>query len=181
MFLGRNFLLFTPPLLIPTGGHRAAEDHAGLAERKISHVLTVANNLDELEVPPKSSGIAHKCLLVDDDEKDISTFFDEAFAFLREARSKRRGALVHCAAGQNRSATIVLAWRVAEERVLLFPAYRELWIRRPYVCPRARHLRRLLDLERGVFGGSSCFLHHLESGRVMPHIRLLELLEKHWP
>ena len=87
------------------GNYEAAEDREGCAERKVTSILTTANNLTELDPAP---GVRRQVLLVDDEEEDISTFFDEALAFIRGGISLG-ATLVHCAGGQNRSATIVEA------------------------------------------------------------------------
>lgn len=168
---------------------------AGLESRGITHVLTVANNLEDLKPIPKH--IAHKLLLVDDDEVDISKYFDAARTFLKAARHHRGGSsggsggsggsssvggcvLVHCAAGQNRSAAIVVLGLmspgvVADEGMSLRDAYTFLWNKRMIVCSRTAHLRRLIALEKKK---PSCLLYQLESGRMMFHTRRLAFLSR---
>lgn len=80
---------------------------------------------------------------------------------------------MHCAAGANRSASVVLSYIVARCRCPLITAAQWLWEVRPIIGPRPQHAARLIDLERAVFGAASCALCDLEPGRLMPHHRRL--------
>eukprot|EP00729_Bicosta_minor_P006623 gene6623-31198_t len=145
---GSDSSLNVPPLTMYIGNYKAAEDVAGLESRGITHVLTVANNLEDLKPIPKH--IAHKLLLVDDDEVDISN-----------------------------AAIVVLGLMspgvVADEGMSLRDAYTFLWNKRMIVCSRTAHLRRLIALEKKK---PSCLLYQLESGRMMFHTRRLAFLSR---
>ena len=56
------------------------------------------------------------------------------------------GVLVHCLEGKNRSATIAVAYLVAEERVPLLQAVGALWAQRPIVLDNRSFVEQLVDL-----------------------------------
>jgi len=45
----------------------------------------------------------------------LERHFDEAEAFLKTATGQGRSVLVHCAAGSNRSAVVLVAWLLSQE------------------------------------------------------------------
>lgn len=65
--------------------------------------------------------------------------------------SRSRSVLVHCNAGQSRSASIVLAWLMARAGLTLREGLLLLRASRPSVGPNRGFLRELLDLEAALF------------------------------
>ena len=151
------------------GNYQAAEDGPGCTERNVSRILTTANNLEDLDPgepefsaanAPRSAfgfcqstlshpapGVDRLVLMIDDEEEDIFAFFEQGLSYLHGAGGGG-AALVHCAGGQNRSATMVLAYLMSEEKMSLAEAFQHCYDLRPIVCPRIQHLLCLQRLER---------------------------------
>mmetsp|Transcript_19337 Transcript_19337/g.50720 ORF Transcript_19337/g.50720 Transcript_19337/m.50720 type:complete len:126 (-) Transcript_19337:75-452(-) len=117
--------------------------------------------------------------MIDDEEEDIFAFFEQGLSYLHGAGGGG-AALVHCAGGQNRSATMVLAYLMSEEKMSLAEAFQHCYDLRPIVCPRIQHLLCLQRLERELRPEepASCLLRHLEPGRMLVHERRLRFLQQ---
>jgi hypothetical protein len=89
------------------GSGRDASDLEMLVEHKITHILNVAD-----DVPNYFPGrFTYRNLNVADFGSDpgISRVFESAFEFIQHVQSCNGRVLIHCAAGVNRSATVVVA------------------------------------------------------------------------
>jgi protein-tyrosine phosphatase len=87
-------------------------------------------------------------------DKGISRVFESAFTKLLEWQSSSEKVFVHCAAGVNRSATVVIAWLMYSRRLSLFKAW-EFVSERRKVCPLKDNRRELLMYEKEIFSESS--------------------------
>jgi len=83
------------------------------------------------------------------------TLLDQAFRFIDEAREKKAKVLVHCRAGQSRSATIVISYLIRTFRWTLQQAYRFVQDKRPAVSPNLGFMAQLSQFEKLVLGKSS--------------------------
>jgi len=81
--------------------------------------------------------------------------FEQAFAFIDEARAKGRKVLVHCKAGQSRSATIVISYLIRTNHWTLQQAYKYVQDRRPAVSPNLGFIAQLINFEQAVLGHST--------------------------
>ena len=137
----------------------------GLTQAGITHVLNVTNNLPNcFEQSPPAPGYPsikyYRICIRDLESVDISVFFDPAIAFLDSVHAKRETVtqsrvLVHCAAGRSRSASIVLAFLVARERLSLQKAFEELKRLRPIVRPNIGFYDYLRQHELRCLGSMS--------------------------
>ena len=137
----------------------------GLVQAGITHVLNVTNNLpNSFERSPPAPGYPcikyHRICIRDLESVDISVFFDPSIAFLDSANALREATppgrvLVHCAAGRSRSASIVLAFLVARERLTLHKAFEELKRLRPIVRPNVGFYGYLRQHELRCLGSMS--------------------------
>jgi hypothetical protein len=89
------------------------------------------------EVPPSAASTA----LVAAKEGDESAVPEQ-----------RPAVLVHCAAGANRSATVVLSYLMRDLGLSLREAFARLYAARPIIGPHRTLCQRLLELERALLG-----------------------------
>ena len=137
------------PNMLWLGSGTDASKLVELEKRKIQHVLNVADDV------PNYHGhkITYLNLNVVDfgQDKGISRVFDDAFKFLKEAEEKKEPVLVHCAAGANRSAAIVIAWLMQSRQWTLLQSWEHVKTRRPGVVPLKDNRIQLLNFERTLF------------------------------
>lgn len=118
------------------GSLEASQDWEGLQANSITHVLTAGRGLEQ-ELPPGVQRLP--TLLIDDlDEVDIlehlPTTSDQLNQVLGSAGSGG-AVLVHCAAGKSRSASVVMAYIMRQERLLYSAALASVAAARPLVQP----------------------------------------------
>ncbi|KAL0042951.1 hypothetical protein WJX79_004797 [Trebouxia sp. C0005] len=89
----------------------AARNLESLQKNGITHVLNASPVIPCFH---KRQLRYKKLLVYDDPDDDIARFFDESSTFIQKAR-KKGGVLVHCFAGQSRSAALVAAYLIAYE------------------------------------------------------------------
>eukprot|EP00741_Cyanophora_paradoxa_P000642 tig00000430_g618.t1 len=99
-------------------------------------------------------------VLVDDCEQEVVGWFDEAARFIDEQRRAGKRVLVHCMQGFSRSATMLLAYLVAVQRMPLAKAF-ELCCSRRTIRPNRFFLEQLLEFERRHLGSASIDLREL--------------------
>jgi protein-tyrosine phosphatase len=122
-----------------------------LQKRNIQHVLNVAD-----DVPNYHRSITYLNLNIQDFGQDcgISRMFTTAFDFLAHAEASGNGVLVHCAAGANRSATIVIAYLMHSRSWTLLNSWNYVRSRRR-VVPLKDNRLQLLEFEKKLFNQSN--------------------------
>jgi len=137
------------------GSGTDASNLKALESRKIKYVLNVADDVPNYH----TKDISYLNLNVQDFGQDagISRVFDDAFNFIQEALNKKERVLIHCAAGANRSATIVIAWLMKSQNWTLAEAWQHLVEKRPGIVPLKDNRLQLLAYERTLFNGKSSF------------------------
>eukprot|EP00933_Yihiella_yeosuensis_P061552 TRINITY_DN64389_c0_g1_i1.p1 TRINITY_DN64389_c0_g1~~TRINITY_DN64389_c0_g1_i1.p1 ORF type:complete len:330 (-),score=59.26 TRINITY_DN64389_c0_g1_i1:143-1132(-) len=136
------------------GSLRAAQDIETLKERSITHVLTVGDlNLGAKQrlgpLPPSEVDPFERLLISmpDVSSSRLDRHFVASTAFITEGLKVGRGVLVHCHAGQSRSATLVAAYLMRVEGLTASKALDEVKLRRSRICPNTGFLSQLLGLE----------------------------------
>ena len=80
----------------------------------------------------------------------IANHEQAACAFIKEQLTKaapsKGSVLVHCHEGKNRSAALVVAYLMVEERMSLYEAVEQVWSRRPIVLSNDSFVDQLIDL-----------------------------------
>ena len=142
MFSCTDLDLIMPNLYL--GGVFAATEESTLEEKKITHVLTMGNNM-----PPKfpDSYTYKVCELDDDDSEDIKQFFDEGVEFIDKAIEGGGTVFVHCAAGVSRSSTMVCAYLMKKYNWKFTKALSFTQEKRWVVCPNQGFQKQLSDFE----------------------------------
>ncbi|KAJ1949506.1 hypothetical protein EC988_004745, partial [Linderina pennispora] len=84
------------------GSAMAESDRAKLQEHGITHILTVASNY----TPSYPNQFAYKSISIEDmEQENIIQYFPECNEYIKGAILSGGQILVHCLAGQSRSAT----------------------------------------------------------------------------
>lgn len=92
-----------------------------------------------------------KVFVYDDPDEDLSRYFDESNKFIHKAR-KKGGVLVHCFAGQSRSATLVAAYLISCEGLDASAALNLIRKTRPSVQPNTGFMRQLRTYSQDLQG-----------------------------
>jgi len=142
-------------------GYAPASDTAKLKSYGITLVVD-ATNIPQAPTriaSLKEMGIDYMNVPVDDiEEAPISTYFDAVCAKLMEVKNAGRKALVHCAAGISRSATLVIVYLVKHEAMTLRDAYELVRARRPVICPNNGFWHQMIAFERALRGAASVLM-----------------------
>ena len=139
------------------GSANHASDLAELKARNITRILNVADDVENYHTAVDE--IKYENLHVRDFGSDpgIRRVFTTAFNFLQIAKEADQRVLVHCAAGANRSATIVIAWIMYSQSLSLLDAWNCVKAKKRGLCPMNDNRKELLAFERELFGGVSSF------------------------
>ena len=89
----------------------------------------------------------HEFILEDSYRGEILPLVREAVELIEESLKKNEAVLVHCAAGVNRSATVVIAYLMRSRKLTVAEALRELKKVRPRVNPNSSFLQQLEGFE----------------------------------
>ncbi|KAL0481652.1 dual specificity protein phosphatase [Acrasis kona] len=96
-----------------------------------------------------------KCPMIDDEVENASIYFQETFDYIENARLNNTKILVHCFMGMSRSATIVIAYLMRQNRWNLKEAYRFVRERRPIIELNVGFMYQLVEYEKSLYGSSS--------------------------
>lgn len=133
---------------------RGASDLSTLTALGVTHVAAVGDEFvdDELD-----GMVFYKKSISDDDDQaeKMGRSLREAADFLDGAISGGGAAVVHCAAGASRSATVVLAYLVLHSGLPLRQAFGQVWASRPCSWPNDGFMAALIELERAARGEAS--------------------------
>jgi protein-tyrosine phosphatase len=83
--------------------------------------------------------------ILDSSDQNIEQHFEKAFEFLDNMEKQKKTCIVHCHAGINRSATIVLAYFIKKTGVNLFDAYEFLSLMRPGIIYNIGFRKQLIN------------------------------------
>ena len=82
--------------------------------------------------------------ILDSADQNIEQHFEKAFEFLDNMEKQKKTCIVHCHAGINRSATIVLAYFVKKTGINLFDAYEFVSLMRPGIIYNTGFRKQLI-------------------------------------
>jgi dual specificity phosphatase 12 len=89
--------------------------------------------------------------LPDEENADIAQYFDKAHAFIARHLTEGHRVLVHCRAGISRSATLVAAHLMIEQRLTVLQALGRIKEKRCDIYPNKGFLLQLIELEKRIF------------------------------
>lgn len=96
--------------------------------------------------------IYHRIPLYDKPNERFSPYLDEFIEFINAAHKDAGTVAVHCMEGISRSVTLVLAYRILQERLSLGKAFAEMRLVRPQAEPNPGFLQELRELEKKILG-----------------------------
>lgn len=129
------------------GNFSASRNYDFISENKISHILTVANDID----PEYPSNCKYKIVDIDDwHEEDLSKHFQECFEFIDDGLRNGGGVLVHCLAGISRSPAIIIGYLMYADGISFDAAYNIVKSKRPIIGPNQGFLQQLTQLEHDL-------------------------------
>jgi protein-tyrosine phosphatase len=107
------------------GSGRDADNVEHLRSLGVTHVLNVTSEWKEAPGLAQHKVVLQRVPIKDFVTESMAQHLEQAFAFIDEARNggTESRLLVHCVIGKSRSATVVLAYLMARERMTLRQAY----------------------------------------------------------
>jgi hypothetical protein len=147
------------------GSYGAACDGKALAERRITHVLSVGLHVDSLGsrcrlrvAPTEDEPLTRFFIAVQDvSSARLDRHFEVCSGFIAEALDQGGAILVHCQAGQSRSPSVVAAYLMRKERLTAECALNSIRRVRSVICPNPGFVDQLqaLQLRLGIQEGDS--------------------------
>ncbi|KAJ2702776.1 tyrosine protein phosphatase yvh1 [Coemansia spiralis] len=152
------------------GSAMAEGDLPLLRECGITHILSVASHY----VASHPTQFTYKLVSIDDlPEENIIQYFPECNHFIGTALAGGGRVLVHCLAGQSRSAAVAAAFLMQRDRIDAAQALAELKARRPQIHPNEGFVEQLelyRDLDYDVTTDKALYRRFLV-GRSAKHFR----------
>eukprot|EP01122_Echinamoeba_exundans_P011747 TRINITY_DN4780_c0_g2_i1.p1 TRINITY_DN4780_c0_g2~~TRINITY_DN4780_c0_g2_i1.p1 ORF type:complete len:634 (-),score=123.61 TRINITY_DN4780_c0_g2_i1:194-2095(-) len=131
------------------GSAANAANRTELISLGITHIL----NVKESYFASTPSGFEFLHVAMSDyGNQNIKEVLPPCFEFIQSAKNKDGKILVHCRGGVNRSATVVLAWMMHGEKMILKDAWHLLRSKRSVVSPHEQYIAQLKDYEQELFG-----------------------------
>jgi len=128
------------------GNMRDASNVAILGRLNIRYILNVTA---KPRTDPLPAGFQYKHLeAADNGFQNLRQFFEEAFAFIDEAKKANTGVLVHCQAGISRSPTIAVAYLMKNYLMAMAEAYKFVKTRRSIISPNLNFMGQLWEFEQ---------------------------------
>ncbi len=134
-------------------------DRDSITEKVSPHVKVIVTAITKEEVARygiaetmrerQAAGVEWHWIEVDDDEKEpLETHFQRVHQILEEAEKADKVALVHCAAGISRSATLVIAHLMLQNKWTYKQAFEYVRKCRPIITPNDGFVLALKALQR---------------------------------
>lgn len=93
------------------GSQDAADDIQTLNRLNIKHILSLREqNVKDEILKNQIHSINYRIWIEDDEDQDISQYFDWSFSIIDNILKTNQSILIHCHAGISRSASIVIAY-----------------------------------------------------------------------
>lgn len=130
------------------GNERDASNLQRLLDLRVSYVLNVTGHI---QFHHEQHGLNYKRLpATDNAEQNLKQYFEEAFAFIDDARKNGCNVLIHCHAGVSRSATITIAYVMKQMGISMIDAYKYVKNKRPIISPNLNFMGQLVEFEQSL-------------------------------
>lgn len=126
------------------GSLEAARNIEALTVAGITHILTLGLGMDLPQVEKRLE--SHRVVAVEDkvsEQNSLATHLNECMDYIHECRSCGGKVLVHCLAGRSRSASIVAAYLMVQNKCSVDEAITQLRLVRPWIAPNAGFMNML--------------------------------------
>ncbi|KAL4425354.1 hypothetical protein ABPG75_009370 [Micractinium tetrahymenae] len=138
------------------GGAGAARNLKALRKRGITAIVNAAPSVPcHFKDCPEDEFTYLALPLFDDPDADLAPHIEAANAFISAARARGAGVLVHCYAGQSRSAALVMAFLMASQGLGMMEAWAATRAARPCAQPNAGFLRQLARYSKSLSCGAA--------------------------
>merc|ERR1719411_1624038 len=128
------------------GNMRDASNVAILGRLNIRYILNVTA---KPRTDPLPARFQYKHLeAADNGFQNLRQFFEEAVAFIDEAKKANTGVLVHCQAGISRSPTIAIAYLMKNYLMPMAEAYKFVKTKRSIISPNLNFMGQLWEFEQ---------------------------------
>mmetsp|Transcript_20935 Transcript_20935/g.31163 ORF Transcript_20935/g.31163 Transcript_20935/m.31163 type:complete len:207 (+) Transcript_20935:2-622(+) len=135
------------------GSGRDAQKLEKLEEIGITDILNCADDVPNYHQTLKLFKYTNLDVADFGADKGISRVFEQSNALIKDIiEDEKRSVFVHCAAGQNRSPTIVIAAIMTIHKISLKEAYVYVRTRRPGICPFRDNRAELIKYEKQLYG-----------------------------
>ncbi|KAI9475243.1 tyrosine protein phosphatase yvh1 [Coemansia sp. RSA 1085] len=122
------------------GSAMAETDKAKLNECGITHIISIAKHY----VPSYPTDFAYKLVSIDDlPEENIIQYFPQCNRFIEHSLKEGGRILVHCMAGQSRSAAVTAAYLMQNEKLTAEQALAQIKHKRPQIYPNDGFVEQL--------------------------------------
>jgi len=143
------------------GSYDNAIDGPRLKAKRITHVLSLIGKRPALDFVQIES-----IPMNDLGRSDLKRVLEKVLKFVKFGQQEGNSILIHCLSGQNRSATVVIAILMINERKTLYNAYKMVKTLRPIVQINQGYAKQLLTLEKDLFGKNSLPSDWLKRGQI---------------
>jgi len=132
------------------GSYDNAMDEPELKAKGITHILTLCvkswpvDFAKQMYIPMHDLG-----------RTDLKVVLEKASKFMELGQQNGSRILIHCQSGQNRSATVVIAYQMMNQKETLYRAHKRVKSLRPLVQVNVGYAKQLLALEREIFSKNS--------------------------
>lgn len=146
-----------------------AKNEKDLRESGITHIISVIDPIHIIE----GMRHGHNPMNVDG-QTELKQVMDELWPIIAESQKPDKALFIHCACGQNRSATVLLAIMMQQWGKKLNEAWELLKTKRPSVEIHERYAKQLLKIELELFGSNSLPDNWMEAPRYNMKSRRME-------
>jgi len=154
------------------GSYDNAMDEADLKAKGITHILSLFGKSWSVDFAKQEVIPMH-----DLGRTNLKVVLAKASKFMKQGQQDGSRILVHCQSGQNRSATVVIAYQMIYQHWTLYRAHKTVKRLRPLVQINVGYAKQLLALEKEIFGKNSLPCDWMERGEV--NISTGEVIYKH--
>jgi len=132
------------------GSYDNAMDEPQLKAKGITHILALFGKSWPVDFAKQEYIPMH-----DLGRTNLKVVLEKASKFMELGQQDGSRILVHCQSGQNRSATVVIAYQMMFQKETLYRAHKRVKSLRPLVQVNVGYAKQLLALERQIFGKNS--------------------------
>ena len=137
------------------GSGHAASQKSRLIDHNVYHILNVADDVENFHQDDDRFTYLNLHVADFGADKGIKRVFPKALEFLDARKALSEPVLVHCAAGANRSVSVIIAYLMHSEKLNLRQAFGAVKEKRKGACPQKDNRFQLLEFEQDLFGKTS--------------------------